>query len=88
MITWIRFDWKAQPTAEDVAKALAPHGLIVKDFCNGDEYEFAICTPETTNEKIVESIIDNFDSDETQEELKESLMSLIKEVIITPNVTP
>ena len=83
MITWIRFDWKAQPTAEDIAKALAPHGLIVKDFQNSDEYEFAICTPETTDEQIVENIIHNFDSDETPEELAESLKSLIRHVEVT-----
>ena len=80
MITWIRFDWKEQPTFEAINKALAPHGLIVKNFENGDEYEFAICTHETTNDQIIDSIIDNFDDgDETPEELRKSLLSLIKD---------
>ncbi len=57
MITWLRFDWKEQPTFEQIKEALAPHGLVVKNFENGDTYEFFICTPEITNDQIIDSII-------------------------------
>lgn len=78
MITWLRYDWKEQPTLEEINKALAPHGLVVKRFKNGDEYEFAICTPETTNDQIIDTIIENFEGgDETPEELRKSLLSYL-----------
>jgi hypothetical protein len=81
MITWIRFDWKEQPTFQDISEALAPHGLTVKSFENGDEYEYAIVTPETTNSQIIDSIIDNFDdADKTREELHKELLTFIKEL--------
>ena len=77
MITWLRYEEK--PTLDNLNKALLPHGLIAKSFENGNEYEFAICPPETTNEQIIDTIIENFDhGDEPVEELRKDLESYIK----------
>ena len=75
-ITWLRYDWKEQPTLETISKALEPHGLIVKEFDNGDEYEFAICTPDATDEQIIDTIIGDFDSDE--DDLRASLLDMLQ----------
>lgn len=74
-ITWIRYDWKETLTLEKISDALKPHGLTVKQFINGYEFEFVIASKDETDDKIIDTIIDDFDNEE--ENIREILKSML-----------